>query len=213
MQIEVSDNVGAEILFTVQAYLKQGENPRSTVKEVLGPESKRHTEEVQSALTRVLEAEANQDDSAVWAKRDLVVSRTVVLAERDAPLITSLEIRLSKAGFQSVSVPDGGTAISRIRSLRPAAVVANMRLPEKDGLSLVMDIRSDPTIRETPVILLTDRSSALDVERGMEIGADAVLEKPVNVGELTKKLREIIAERLGPTAASPSDTPEGSLPQ
>ena len=194
---EVSKNVGAEILFTLGAYLARGENPRSTVRQILGPDAPRHTLEVLDALERVLEAEATEDDSTVWARKDKVASRTVILAERDATLLTALELRLTRAGFQPVTVPDGTQALARIRNLHPAGVVANLRLPGKDGLSLVMDIRSDPTISATPVILLTNRSSAADVERGMEMGADAVLEKPINVAELTERLRQIIQVRLG----------------
>ncbi len=196
-ETEVSQNVGAEILFTLGAYLSRGENPRSTVRSILGPEAPRHTVEVLDALEQVLEAEATADDSAAWARKDKVASRTVILAERDASLLTALELRLTRAGFRVVTVPDGTRALARIRTLRPAGVVANLRLPGKDGLSLVMDIRSDPTIAETPVILLTNRSSAVDVERGMEMGADAVLEKPINVTELTDSLRQIIRVRLG----------------
>ncbi len=194
---EVSQNVGAEILFTLGAYLSRGENPRSTVHSILGPEAPRHTVEVLDALERVLEQEATIDDSAVWARKDKVASRTVILAERDAPLLTALELRLTRAGFSAVTVPDGTQALARIRTLRPAGVVANLRLPGKDGLSLVMEIRSDPTIAETPVILLTNRSSAVDVERGMEMGADAVLEKPINLADLTERLRQIIQVRMG----------------
>jgi CheY-like chemotaxis protein len=195
---EVSNNVGVEILFTLGAYLSRGENPRSTVRSILGPEAPRHTVEVLDALERVLEAEATADDSAIWARKDKVASRTVILADRDATLLTALELRLTRAGFRAVTVPDGTQALARTRALRPAGVVANLRLPGKDGLSLVMDIRSDPTISETPVILLTNRSSAADVERGLEVGADAVMEKPVNVADLTERLRQIIQVRLGP---------------
>jgi CheY-like chemotaxis protein len=194
---EVSENVGAEILFTLGAYLARGENPRSTVRSILGPDAPRHTVEVLDALEKVIKAEATDDDSAVWARKDKVASRTVILADRDASLLTALELRLTRAGFSAVSVPDGTQALARIRTLRPAGVVANLRLPGKDGLSLVMDIRSDPTISETPIILLTNRSSTADVERGMEMGADAVLEKPINVADLTERLRQIIRVRLG----------------
>jgi len=192
---EISQNVGAEILFTLGAYLARGENPRSTVRGILGTEAPRHTVEVLEALEQVLEAEATEDDSAVWARTDNVASRTVILAERDASLLTALELRLTRAGFRAVTVPDGAQALARIRALRPAGVVANLRLPGKDGLSLVLDIRSDPTISRTPVILLTNRSSAADVERGLEMGADAVLEKPINVADLTEGLRQFIQER------------------
>jgi DNA-binding response OmpR family regulator len=112
---------------------------------------------------------------------------TIVIAEREAALVTALEVRLGQAGFETVVVADGESALRETHALLPAAVIANLRLPRRDGLALVMELKNTLDTEHIPVILLTNRSSAADVNRGLEIGAEEVLEK------LITKLRKAIA--------------------
>jgi DNA-binding response OmpR family regulator len=69
-----------------------------------------------------------------------------------------------------------------------------MRLPRRDGLALVMELKHSKDTATIPVVLITNRKSAADVNRGLEIGAEEVLEKPINVQLLLTRLRKVIAQ-------------------
>lgn len=182
---EVSDHLGAEILYTVRAVLRTNPNAVNLV-EVLGPELDRHAANVVDALSQIHDLEPPADQISTAAVG------TVIIAERDTAVLTALELRLGQAGLDCVIVPDGEAALIQARKLRPAALIAGFRMPRKDGLSLVMDIRQDPILRNTPVILITGKSSAIDVNRGRELGANAVLEKPINIKVLMDLLETAI---------------------
>jgi len=180
---EISDHSGAEILFTVRMALKQDPNTPNP-REALGPNVDHHASNVLEALEQV---SSNPDGS-----QPEKAGKTILIAERDPALLTALEVRLAQKGFDVVLVQDGEAALSRTRNIRPCAVIANFRMPKKDGLSLVLDIRNDPIIQNIPVILLTNQSSAIDVKRGKEIGAHAVLEKPLSIKTLMELLEVAI---------------------
>lgn len=119
----------------------------------------------------------------------------VVLAERDISQLSTLETRLSQAGFRVLSGSGGDDALALARAHAPVAVIANMRLPRLDGLNLIGAMRRYPESEEIPVFLLTDQPGPRDVARGLDLGAEDVLEKPVNVAILLSRLRRVLSRR------------------
>ncbi len=73
------------------------------------------------------------------------------------------------------------------------AIVLDIMLPEKDGLSIVKDLRAQ-SIR-TPILLLTARDSVEDRVRGLDVGADDYLVKPFAMAELLARLRVMMREQ------------------
>jgi len=189
-----SGNRAAEIIFSVRAFVENASPGDSDPLKAMGERAELHDPEVLSALARVLKRESLKGQLVTAGVGNSLTTATIVIAEREAALITGLEIRLGQAGFETIVVGDGIAALNQVRSLKPAAVIANMRMPKKDGLSLVLELNSDAETKDIPIILLTNRSSAIDVERGLEIGADDVLEKPVNLGAMVARIRKLIGK-------------------
>ncbi len=189
-----SKNMAAEIVFTVRAFVESEQPGDLDPTKTIGERAHLHTHLVVQALAKVLKKESIRGLLVTAGSGDRMTTATVVIAEREAALITGLEIRLGQAGFETIVVGDGVAALNQIRALKPVAVVANMRMPKKDGLSLVLELKSQPETQNIPVILLTNRSSAIDVERGLEIGADDVLEKPVNLAVMVTRIRKFIGK-------------------
>ncbi|MEE2750081.1 MAG: response regulator [Myxococcota bacterium] len=191
---EVSEHPGAEILYTVRTALRKNPNASNLI-DAIGAELEHHAANVVEALRLIT------DPVQLNARRTSDAPlKTVLIAERDPALLTALELRLSQKGFATVLVQDGEAALTRTRELRPEAVIANFRMPRKDGLSLVLDLRNDPILKNIPVVLITNQSSAIDVTRGKELGAYAVLEKPLNI--------KVLLELLETAIQTPAPQPE-----
>jgi CheY-like chemotaxis protein len=189
-----STNTAAEIVFTVRAFVECEKTGQVDPIRALGEKASLHDPHVMNALARVLKKDSLRGQLVTAGTGSNLTTATVVIAEREAALITGLEIRLGQAGFETIVVGDGIAALEQIKALKPVAVIANMRLPKKDGLSLVMELKNGLDTQDIPIVLLTNRSSAIDVERGLEIGADDVLEKPVNIAVMVTRIRKLIAK-------------------
>jgi len=74
------------------------------------------------------------------------------------------------------------------RKERPAAVVLEIGLPKRDGWQVVAELKGDPATATIPVVIATDVD---DRARGLALGADAYLRKPIGREELIDALKQV----------------------
>lgn len=103
-----------------------------------------------------------------------------------APLARALEL----AGWEVEAVSDGERALKRLAAAPLDAVVLDIMLPGRDGLSVLAEMRKHADT--TPVILLTARDDVRDRVRGLDLGADDYLPKPFHIEELLARLRAVL---------------------
>ena len=121
--------------------------------------------------------------------------------ERDLARLVAYNLR--KAGFDPVTAYDGASALRRIREDRPDLVVLDVMLPDVSGLEVVRQVRADPEVADTPVILLTARGDESDRVTGFESGADDYVSKPFSPKELTLRVQAVLRRTGKGNAASP----------
>jgi PAS domain S-box-containing protein len=111
----------------------------------------------------------------------------VLLADDDADLREYLSRILEKRW--TVEAVSGGTAaLAAARLNRPDVILADVLMPGMDGLQLLRELRADPRLRATPVILLSARAGSDDRVEGLEAGADDYLVKPFSARELLARV-------------------------
>ena len=108
----------------------------------------------------------------------------VLVVDDDPATVYLLELNLELEGHDPVSVTDGRAVLDRMREYRPDVVLLDIMLPYVDGWQLCEAIRADPELTDTPVVLLTARTGAEDVERGKAVGGDAYITKPFDPAEV-----------------------------
>jgi two-component system, OmpR family, copper resistance phosphate regulon response regulator CusR len=114
-----------------------------------------------------------------------------LLVVEDAPKTASFLAKgLQQSGFTVDLARDGDTAFLLSREGGYDALVIDVMLPERDGFSLLADLRSRKV--HTPALFLTARGTIDDRVRGFEVGADDYLVKPFAISELVARLRAIL---------------------
>ena len=88
-------------------------------------------------------------------------NRTVLIAEDDPVLRTALSTRLTLAGFDVVTAPDGGAAIKALGRHDVDVALLGVQMPEIDGFGVCEHIRSRPDLRDIPVILLAGNATGI----------------------------------------------------
>ncbi|EJL88498.1 response regulator with CheY-like receiver domain and winged-helix DNA-binding domain [Polaromonas sp. CF318] len=119
----------------------------------------------------------------------------ILLAEDDTLLGDGLQSGLRQLGFQVDWVRDGMAAERELRAQVYDAAVLDLGLPRKDGLEVLGGIRRAGFL--TPVLVLTARDAVPDRIRGLDVGADDYVVKPVDMQELAARLRALVRRAHG----------------
>lgn len=121
----------------------------------------------------------------------------ILLAEDDILLGDGLRAGLRQQGFQVDWVRDGLAAEREIASGDYQAAVLDLGLPQKDGLDVLQSLRQKKI--DTPVLVLTARDAVPDRIKGLDLGADDYVLKPVDLFELGARLRSLVRRAHGQT--------------
>jgi len=123
------------------------------------------------------------------------MSQRILVVDDDKQIVRLVKAYLEQAGFQVFAAYDGSTALHTIRRERPDLVVLDLMLPDQDGWDLTRLIRADPTLTDTPIIMLTARIEDADKIVGLELGADDYITKPFNPRELVARVKAVLRRR------------------
>ena len=114
-----------------------------------------------------------------------------ILVADDVPDNVSLLARyLQKEGYAFVTATNGVETLEKARSEMPDLILLDVNMPEKDGFEVLREIRADSTIGHIPVIILTAaRPDLVDIQYGLNLGADDYITKPFDRHELVARIR------------------------
>jgi two-component system, OmpR family, response regulator len=118
----------------------------------------------------------------------------VLIVDDETDFAVTLAERLRLRGFEAVAVEGADDAIARLHGgFRPDVAILDLKMPGVDGLATLSLLkREDPTIE---AILLTGHGSTTAAIEGMQRGLFDYLVKPVDIGDLVKKIREAAEKR------------------
>jgi CheY-like chemotaxis protein len=124
-----------------------------------------------------------------------------VLIAEDDPIAGAVCARaLRNAGYESVLVTSGSEAFVRLQVERFDVVVADVLMPEMDGIELVRAMRADERLTRLPVLFLTGCNEEATRLRGYRAGCDSYLIKPVRPGELVDQVESLLLSAAGTSA-------------
>ncbi|MBN1961152.1 MAG: response regulator [Deltaproteobacteria bacterium] len=120
------------------------------------------------------------------AKKILLVddSNTVLLMER---------MLLANEGYELLTASNGREAIIKATEEKPDLILLDVVMPEVSGFEACKQIRAQESTREIPIIMVTTRSEATNVQIGFESGCNDYVTKPINGVELITKVKNHIS--------------------
>lgn len=117
----------------------------------------------------------------------------LILAVDDSPSMREmLATVLRESGFSVVEAEDGVKALELAKTQPVDVVLTDQNMPNMDGLSLVKNLRTLPTYRDTPIMMLTTESSAEMKQKGREAGATGWMVKPFDPDKLVRMLKSLM---------------------
>ena len=114
----------------------------------------------------------------------------ILVADDVMDNVTLLTRYLDYEGYDQIIARDGQQALNKVRDEMPDLILLDVNMPNKDGFTVLEEIRNDPAISHIPVIILTAaRLDPADVQSGLNLGADDYVTKPFDRHELMERIR------------------------
>lgn len=129
----------------------------------------------------------------------------ILLVEDEATLAIIIRDTLKSQGFQVITAENGERGLQLFFHERPDVVVADVMMPNMDGLEMVKRIRNKDVT--TPILFLTALSETEDVVRGFEAGANDYLRKPFGMLELIVRIKALVGRAFVPHDIPHDDSP------
>jgi len=134
------------------------------------------------------------NDTAVDSDARITESKILVVDDNEQNL-ELLVAYLETLGCPVVTAIDGVDALEKVAAEKPDLILLDIMMPRMSGFEVCRKIKSDPTTRDIPVIMVTALNELTDIERGVESGTDDFITKPVSRLELTTRIKSLLRVR------------------
>ena len=120
--------------------------------------------------------------------------KKILLVDDSSTVILMEKMILRNEPYDLVVARDGREGVERAIAERPDLILMDLVMPHMTGLEAVRSLRAHEATRETPIIMVTTRGEAVNVEKGYASGCTDYLTKPIDALELITKLRDQLGE-------------------
>ncbi|MCA9707271.1 MAG: response regulator [Myxococcales bacterium] len=121
--------------------------------------------------------------------------QNLLIVDGDARNRRVLEVSLRKAGFSITPAESAEEALEFLHHAEPDLIISDTRLPSRDGFDFCMEVKGNPKWKTIPFIFLTSEKSIEDKVRGLELGVEDYLTKPIYIKEITTRVTMLLQRK------------------
>jgi CheY-like chemotaxis protein len=116
-----------------------------------------------------------------------------VLIVDDEPFnVDYLEQELEECNYELITAANGREALDKIQRELPDLVLLDLMMPVLDGFAVLTQLKADPNLREIPVIIISAANNSRSVVRGIRMGAEDYITKPIDEKLLIQKVKDYL---------------------
>lgn len=116
----------------------------------------------------------------------------IYIVEDDESIREIETIALKNSGHEVYAFENAKSFYNKVSDIIPDLLVLDIMLPDEDGNSIVKKLRSMPKTRKLPIIMVTAKSTEIDMIRGLNDGADDYVKKPFSIMELITRVKALL---------------------
>ncbi len=121
------------------------------------------------------------------------MSATLLVVEDSPTMRQLIAFSLRRLhGCRILEAVDGVDALKKLTTDRVDLVITDINMPMMDGLKLVTHIRDNPRTRTLPIVIVTTEGADEDRKRGLALGANAYIPKPIQPADLLKTITSLL---------------------
>lgn len=120
---------------------------------------------------------------------------TVLVVDDNTPAAEMLSQIFTMQSYEAIHVDNGEDAIRIAQNILPDIILLDVMMPGMNGYEVMEILKANKTTSDIPIIFVTAKDDAVDIEQGLGLGADDYIPKPVKPREILARVRSKIEER------------------
>ena len=118
----------------------------------------------------------------------------ILIAEDEREIRDLITFTLQFAGYEVVTASNGAEAVSLARQENPDLILLDVRMPRMTGYEACAAIKTDPKLKNVPVIFLSAKGQESEIQAGLVAGAKEYLIKPIAPDQLTARIQVVLSQ-------------------
>ncbi|MCP4702311.1 MAG: response regulator [Gammaproteobacteria bacterium] len=120
------------------------------------------------------------------------MAKSVLVVDDEPSILASLEYLMLRTGYRVRTATDGDAALESVATAPPDLILLDINMPKRTGYEVCEIVRANPEWRSIRIIMLTAQARDVEREKGLALGADAYLIKPVASQEVIDCVKRLL---------------------
>ncbi|MCX7965641.1 MAG: response regulator [Syntrophorhabdaceae bacterium] len=120
------------------------------------------------------------------------MTKTIMTVDDSASIRQMISFTLRKEGYETIEAVDGVDALNKLKNKTVHMIITDLNMPNLDGIGLIKDLRSNPSYRFIPIIMLTTESQESKKMEGRQAGATGWIVKPFKPEQLIAVIKKVL---------------------
>ena len=112
------------------------------------------------------------------------MSKSIVVADDDPDILSIVAMSLETQGYEVYKAANGREAVDLARGHHPDLIILDMMMPVMSGYEAIAELRADDATRAIPIVGLSAKAMATDMDRATDVGIDGYITKPFRIAQV-----------------------------
>jgi len=112
------------------------------------------------------------------------MAHTIVVADDDPDILSIVSMSLETQGYEVHQATNGREAVDLVRAHQPDLIILDMMMPVMSGYEAISELKGDEETRRIPIVGLSAKAMATDMERATDVGVDGYITKPFRIAQV-----------------------------
>jgi CheY-like chemotaxis protein len=121
------------------------------------------------------------------------VAKSILVADDDPDILSIVSMSLETQGYRVFTAANGREAVEATRENQPDLVLMDMMMPVVSGYEAVTELKADARTRDIPIVGLSAKAMATDMERATDVGVDGYITKPFRIAQVISVVEGYLA--------------------
>jgi CheY-like chemotaxis protein len=112
------------------------------------------------------------------------MAKSIVVADDDPDILSIVAMSLETQGYDVYKATNGREAVDLVRDHHPDLIILDMMMPVMSGYEAIAELKADDSTSDIPIIGLSAKAMATDMERATDVGIDGYITKPFRIAQV-----------------------------